>query len=645
MHDDPLRDCVLGFAAGIQPPPNITVSEWADANRILPRTSAEPGQWHTSRVPFLREVMDRLSPQDPCEMVVVMKGAQLAFTSAAENWIGSSIELDPSTFLMVQPTTNTARDYAKDRITPLVTGTPSLVGLVSEQKSRAIGGSTTTRKEFPGGFLIVTGANSAAELRSKSIRRLALDEVDGYPLDVDGEGDPVALAMRRTATFGNRKILIFSTPTIMGSSRIEAEYSGTDDQRKAGFSPTDQRHYFVPCPECGEMQELLWEHVKWTELGRPPHEAAYVCPHCARVVENHEKGWMLEHGEWRATATADNPKVHGYWITGLYRPHGWRSWGDIASDWVKATRTKDTALLRVVVNTDLGQTWDLTDGHAVDPGTLMARVEPPSVECDQRVIVLTAGVDVQGDRLEMEIVGWGEYEESWSVHYQVIQGDPVHGDVWDILDEILLTPIPHPLFPAGIMIQAVAVDSGYSTQRVCEFTRPRRHRRVWAVMGAKTAQHTPRPIWNKKPTKPGRGKYDVYIVGQDTAKAQLSARLSIEEEGPGYCHFSGPHNDEAYFAQLTAEKLRTKYRNGRAVFYWWKPDHKRNEALDCRVYATAALHGLRASGFKLSRPKPKPKPKPQSVPSAAPRASAPAPRPAPRRQPSRGTGRPSRSTW
>jgi hypothetical protein len=189
MPATPLADCIEAFASGLEPPPSLSVSAWADAHRMLPPTSAEPGPWLTSRAPYLREIMDRLSPGDPCETVVIMKGAQLGLTSVAENWMGHAIHIDPGPALLVQPTWNTARDYARDRINPLISETPILHTIVGEQRSRRAG-TTTTRKTFPGGFLVITGANSAAELRAKAIRRLVLDEVDGYPLDVDGEGRP-----------------------------------------------------------------------------------------------------------------------------------------------------------------------------------------------------------------------------------------------------------------------------------------------------------------------------------------------------------------------------------------------------------------------------------------------------------------------
>lgn len=621
MRTDPLRICDEAFFRGLRPPPSILVSEWADRHRILPPTSAEPGPWRTARTPYLREIMDRLSPQDPCETVVVMKGAQLGMTSVAENWMGHAIHHDPSPALIVQPTWNTARDYARDRINPLVTATSELRELVGDQVSRRAG-TTTTRKQFPGGFLVVTGANSAAELRAKAIRRLVLDEVDGYPADVDGEGDPVSLARKRTATFANRKVLLFSTPTVRGASRIEAEFSGTEDEQRKGYSPTDQRMYFIPCPGCGIFQTLTWDNIRWTELGRLPQDAAYVCPHCHRIIEQHEKDILLARGEWRPTAEGSDSKVAGYSISGLYRPHGWRSWGDIAVDWVKAKRTQDTALLRVIINTDFGETWEITDGKSIDSGILLGRVEDYGHVCPVEVVAITAGVDVQADRLEVEFVGWGVDEESWSLDYLVIRGDPGHGDVWAVLDEQLGRSFVSPNAADGLRVDAACVDAGYQPEWGCEFTKARRLRRIWAVKGMANGERSPRPIWNVRPRRPLRGKYDVYPVGVDTAKELLYARLAVAEPGPGYCHFSAPHNDATYFAQLTAERLRTRYQNGRAIFFWWKPDNRRNEALDCRVYAMAALKSLLAMGHNLEMRR-------SSMSSARPASPAPVSAPVP----------------
>jgi phage terminase large subunit GpA-like protein len=583
----PIDRCADRFADGLDPPPSITVSQWADRHRILPATSAEPGPWRTSRTPYLREIMDRLSPQDPCEIVVVMKGAQLGFSALAENWVGYSVHNDPSPMLLVQPTVNTAKDYAKDRINTLIASTPELREVVREQKSRSATGSTTMRKQFPGGFLVITGANSAVELRAKAIRRLILDEVDGYPADVDGEGDPVDLARKRTATFGNRKILLFSTPTIKGVSRIELEYEATD-----------KRRFFVPCPICGEFQTLEWSQVRWQELGLQPHEAVYQCVRCGEFLANHRKGEMLARGEWRPTAEPANPRAVGYCLSGLYRPNGWRSWGDIAADWVKAKRSRDTALLRVLVNTDLAETWDLADGQSADPKTLIGRVEDYTETCPDGVCVLTAGVDIQGDRIELEVVGWGDGEESWSIDYRVLYGDPETADLWGRLDELLLRRFPHSRVPAGLPIAAAGVDAGFKTDLVYAFCKDRRTRRVWAVMGVANSAQRSHPIWPRRPSKPQKGKYERYDVGVDTAKETLYARLQLDEPGRGYCHF-GSHCDEVYFHQLTAERLRTRYKNGRPVYFWWKPEGRRNEALDCRVYAMAAVKALLAMGLRF----------------------------------------------
>ena len=535
--------------------------------------------------------MERLSPQDPCEIVVVLKGAQLGFTSVAENWVGHTIHHDPSPMMIVQPTQQTAADFGLLRISPMIDSTPEIRALVPAQRARK-GGSTLGRKPFPGGFLQLAGANSAVELRSKAIRRLTLDEVDGYPADVDGEGDPVALALKRTATYSNRKVFILSTPTIAGASRIESEVMGSLEQRQSGWSPTGQRRYYVPCPECGAYTTLEWEAIRW---GADPLGAVWICPGCEAAIENWRKTWMLARGEWRDTVTGQDRRVAGYVISGLYRPHGWRGWGEIAADWVRAKRTRDTSLLRVLVNTDLAQTWDPTDGQEADPTSLMSRVEPardPSSALPPEVAILTAGVDVQADRLEVAIVGWGAGEESWTLDYRIVAGDPVDPATWAVLDALLLRPI------GGLVVQACLVDAGYQTDTVAGWCNARKTRRIFAVKGVSN-HDMPRPIWAPRASKAQEGTRRVHVVGVDTAKELLYSRFRLTDPGPGYCHILAPHCDDAWVRQVTSEKLRTRYVHGRAVHYWWVPAGRRNEALDCYVYNVAAIKALLGMGFRL----------------------------------------------
>jgi len=333
--------CRTAAAAGLRPDPLLTVSEWADEYRILStRASAEPGPWRTSRTPYLKAIMDCLSPSSPVERVVFMKGAQVGATECGNNWIGYVVHQAPGPMMAVQPTVEMAKRNSKQRVDPLIEESDILRKLVRDPRSRD-SGNTILSKEFPGGVLVMTGANSAVGLRSMAARYLFLDEVDGYPGDVEGEGDPVNLALARTRTFARRKVFMASTPKITGLSRIET-----------AFEDSDQRRFWVPCPHCNQHQTLKFAQLKWPK-GKPD-EAVYICEHCGAAIENHHKHWMLPRGEWRAGANGDG-KTAGFHLSSLYSPVGWFSWAAAAKMFEEAQ--KNPSLLQVFVNTVLGETW------------------------------------------------------------------------------------------------------------------------------------------------------------------------------------------------------------------------------------------------------------------------------------------------
>jgi phage terminase large subunit GpA-like protein len=408
-------------ADGARPDPLLTVSEWADQYRTLSqRASAEPGPWRTERTPYLGAIMDCLSPSSPVETVVLQKGAQVGGTECGNNWIGYVIHQAPGPMLAVQPTVDLAKRNSKQRIDPLIEESHVLRELVSDPRSRD-SGNTMLAKEFPGGILVMTGANSAVGLRSMAARYLFLDEVDAYPGDVDGEGDPVNLALARTRTFARRKVFMISTPKITGRSRIEPS-----------FDDSDQRYYWVPCPHCNEFQILKFAQVRWPK--GEPEKAVYVCEHCGAEIENHEKHWMLPRGEWRA-AEPGLGKAAGFHLSSLYSPVGWFSWADAAAMFAEAQ--KNPALLQVFVNTVLGETWAL-QGEAPEWQRLYDRREDYLIgTVPNGGLFLTAGVDIQKDRIELEVVAWGRGKESWSVDYQVLEGQTTEGAVWQKLTAVL----------------------------------------------------------------------------------------------------------------------------------------------------------------------------------------------------------------
>jgi phage terminase large subunit GpA-like protein len=569
------------FLQGMRPDPLLTVSEWADANRMLASVaSGEPGPWRTNRTPYLKEVMDCLSPSSPLERVVAMFGSQLGKTECGLNWVGYAVQHAPGPMLMVQPTVEMAKRYSKQRVGPLIESSPVLRERIKPARAKD-SGNTVLSKEFPGGILLMTGANSAVGLSSAPIRYLFMDEVDRFPGDADGEGDPVALAIQRTANFSNRKILLTSTPTIKGFSRVEAAYA-----------ESDQRRYWLPCPECGEFQILEWKQVRWPKSDR--EKAHYICIHCENKIQNHQKGWMLENGKWIAEAEGDG-KTAGFHLSSLYSPHGWTSWGEIAVEHGQVY--KDPSRLKVWVNTKLGETWE-EDADRIEGEGLLSRREDWGNLLPPGVAILTAGVDVQDDRLELEVVGWGKDEESWSVDYRVLWGDPSSPAVWKDLDSFLSQTFSHSREVPDLSIRAVALDTGgHHTLKAYSFCRARQGRRIWAIKGRGGMGVS---IWPRRPSRNNKGKVPLFIVGVDACKEAIYARLRLEESGPGCCHFP-MERDVEYFKQLTAEAVVTRYHKGRPTREWKKRDSDRNEALDCRVYALASLQGIINMGLQLNR--------------------------------------------
>ncbi len=564
---------------GLAPDPKLSVNAWADKHRVLSSVAAsEPGQWSTQRTPYLKEIMEVLSAQDRTERVVFMKGAQLGGTETGLNWLGYVVHHAPGPMLMVQPTVETAKRVSKQRVDSLIECCPAIAEKIKSPRARD-SGNTVLMKEFPGGVLIITGANSAVGLRSMPVRFLFLDEVDGYPGDAGGEGDPVALAMQRAVTFINRKVFMVSTPTVKGFSRIETAYQ-----------ESDQRVFVVPCDHCGAFSQILWRDIRWPE-GRI-QEAAWHCPECGGLHPEYRKPVLLAKGYWQAKAIGDG-RTAGFHLSSLYSP--WVGWAEIAEEHRDAKN--DPVRLKVWVNTKLAETWEERDGERMDEDALMARREQYGPAIPAEVAVLTCGVDVQDDRLEIELVGWGRDEESWSCDYKILWGDPSTPELWQELEQYLTATFEHETLAHGLTIQAACLDTGgHHTQAAYAFCRGRERQRIWAIKGLSGK----RPIWPKRPTKAAKGKVNLFGIGVDAAKEAVFARLKKPEHGAGFCHFP-LDRDAAYFEQLTAERLRTRYVKGFAQQYWWKPDGRRNEALDCRVYAYAALHGLLSMGLNLNR--------------------------------------------
>lgn len=561
-----------------RPPKRLTLSEWADKEAFLSaESSAKEGRWRT--LPYQRELMDSMT--DPTvEEIVFMKSARVGFTKCLNNLIGYHIHQDPCSIMLVQPTESDAEGYSKEEIAPMLRDTPALAGLVADAKSRDAN-NTTLNKSFPGGVLSMVGANSPRGFRRVSRRIVLFDEVDGYPLSAGKEGDPIKLGKRRSEYFWNRKVVLGSTPTVKGVSRIEK-----------AFDETDKRRYFVPCPHCGEMQYLKWSNIKWPKGN--PLAAYYACEANGCVIEHSQKYEMIEKGEWRATAVAKRPGLRGYhiWAAYSYSPNA--TWGQLAMEWVEAQG--DPELLKTFVNTALGETWEESYTAKLDSDTLAKRAEAYELlTAPAGVSVITCGIDVQPNRWEIQTVGWGDGEEAWVLNYAVVYGDPSRFEGWSQVLDVINTPIRH-ASGVDMLPYAAIVDSGDGNlvNEVYAFARTHRDRHILAGKGMTGGARPPigAPTKQDINIRGQKIKHGVmlYGIGVDGIKSTIYSRLKREDtEGGGIIHFPLGLETE-YYKQLTAEKQIVKMTNGFPKLVWWKKDGDRNEALDTMVYAYAALH-------------------------------------------------------
>tara|TARA_R110002153_G_scaffold224722_1_gene377402 strand:+ start:681 stop:2348 length:1668 start_codon:yes stop_codon:yes gene_type:complete len=510
--------------------------------------------------------------------VVVMAGAQLGKTEVILNIIGYYIDNDPSPILVLQPTVDMAQAFSKDRVTAgLLESTPCLREKVKSARSRD-SGNTTLHKTFPGGALTMVGANSPAGLASRPIRAVLCDEVDRFPASAGNEGDPVQLARKRTATFWNRKIIMVSTPTNKNASRIEDAYE-----------KSDQRKYYVPCKHCTEGQTLKWSNVQWEE--DQPETAKYLCDNCDALWSEADRMWSIRNGQWIALKPFKG--VAGFSISGIYSP--WTPLADGVRDFLSVKKNPEQ--LRVWTNTYLGETWE-DSGERLDETELAERREDMPFLPDE-VLLITAGVDVQDNRLEIETIGWGKDDESYVLDIDILYGDPSTAKLWADLDTILLRQYE----TAGgrkVAIRGACVDSGgHFTNSVYQYCKRNYGRRIFAIKGVGGEG---KPIAGR-PSQNNVGKCPLFGVGVNTVKDLVFGRLKIREEGPGYIHFSNRLTDD-FFKQLTAEKKVIRFHKGFSRGEYIKV-HTRNEALDCMVYAVAAYAilnvNINALAIKIER--------------------------------------------
>lgn len=548
--------------------------------------------------------MDAASDPDIGEIIGIF-ASQAGKTEFINNVLGFHIEHDPCPILLLQPTLEMAEAYSKDRLTPMLRDSPSLRACVREARSRD-SGNTVHHKQFVGGHITMVGANSPASLASRPIRILLADEIDRYPVSVGTEGDPLKLAETRTVAFWNRKRIYITSPTVHDSVSWRI------------WERSDKRRFFVPCHACGAEQFLKWSQVdfggKDEQTGEHrPERARYACERCGELWTDAQRSAAVRRGRWIATAPFKG--CAGFHVNALAAPGPTRRLEVLVSEFLAAQGHH--GLLRTFAQTVLAEWWE-EKYHALDEDEILKRREPYPLRGDlvvapRGVVVITAGVDVQDDRIEMQVQGYGVAGEQWKLQYHVLDGDPSGIAVWTDLWALLVQPIP--LERGGEdFIRATCVDTGAHSLKAYDFVRPRqryqtRDKRNAYVFAIKGKQGQTEQFWPRVPTRTNKGKVPLYIVRVDHAKEALYASLAkITERGPGYVHFPdrvsvGSDFDRRYFQQLTAEKATdTAQPNGLTKREWkLKSEGRRNEGLDTSVYGEAALAGLQAMGFDLER--------------------------------------------
>ena len=547
----------------LRPPPDYTPAEWAEANIKISLGNAIPGPIRFDNAPYQVEPLNAMA--DPAvERVTLQWGAQTGKTQLLNAAMGYYIHHNPQSQMMMQPSQGDLNTWLETKFNPMVDSSEALTDVIAKPRSRE-GVNNQQMKSYPGGFLMFSWSGSPRTMRGRSAPIIYCDEVDGY--DYTAEGHPVSLLWQRAATFGDqRKLLVTSTPTIKGASFVESS-----------FLNGDQRRFHIPCPHCQSEINLKWENVIWDkdkEGNHLPETARYVCQECGCEIDDAQKRVALRSGRW----IAEKPFVGhaSYHLSELYS--AFRRWRDIVRSFLEKKATND---LQSFVNLSLGETWD-EQGEQIDDHELAARREDFGEKIPDEVMMLTAGVDTQDNRLEVTVIGWGRDEESYVISHQVLYGDPSTPQLWTALSSVLFARF-ETHSGRQIAIRSTAIDSGgHFTNQVYGYCKANAGKRVFAIKGAGGEG---KPI-SGRPSKNNIAKCPLFTVGVDTAKDLIYSRFKIKEEGAGYVHFSDTLDDE-YFKQVTAEKIITTVQRG-FTRRLWKKVRPRNEALDCFVYAIAA---------------------------------------------------------
>ncbi len=546
----------------LEPPLKMNVSEWADKNRILSSEgSKEVGAWETKRTPYMIEIYERSESVEVRE-VILMMASQLAKSEYINNVFGKYAHLEPCPMLLVQPTDTMAIAYSKERIAPMIRDTKVLRDRIKDANTKN-SGNTVTHKMFPGGYIAFIGSNSPSKLAARPIKIIFFDEVDRYPESSGREGDVISLGRKRLTTYGDEsKCFITGTPTIKTKSAIEKEYLNGS-----------QACWKLPCPHCGQYQTLDFKNLKWIESDHTTVEM--ICSSCGALAN--EKAWKIgnqSRGKW-IHKFPDKKKKLSYHLSALASP--WRTWESIVEEWIESQG--DIEKIKTFKNTVLAETWEEKNIKTIDYMTLFKRRETYKAELPNNALLLTAGVDIQYDRIEVEVVAWGIGRESWGITYQVFYGNPTKEEVWHELYEFLKSDF---YFEDGVSLKiyATCIDTGYNTQDVYNFVADKEHERIFGIKG----QGGIVPINNGfRRTK--NNEINLYSVGVNALKDSTMSKLRITKKGEGYCHFpKDPTKNYTlkYFESLTAE-VRDPLTNK------WIKIRDRNEGLDLRNYAEAAL--------------------------------------------------------
>lgn len=578
-----IADRRRSFFDGLRPDPLQTIAEWADERLHLPSFAPVPGPWRTSRTPFLKEIMECLSPRHRCRKVVFMKPVQIGGTQVAVNWVGYTMDRSPTAMLFYEPIIDMAKRLTKEKLDPVIHATPTLRGKVREARSRD-SGNTTYRKEFLGGFLNILWANSSASVRSTSAPRIVVDEVDEYEQDVDDQGHPCDLIEKRAAAYARYKIFELSTPTLEDLSRIARDYE-----------QGSQGRYHVPCPHCGHYQHFVWDRLLYTFDGvKRPDDAAYQCEACEQLIDEQWKTWMMDtcRAKWVHAHPERVEDVASFHLNLLYQPAGWAyPWSRLAKEYIEAydkMKTGDVRAMKTFRNTILALTWK-EKIEKLEHQSLYDRREVYEADVPRGVVCLVASVDVQDNRLEAVIKGWGAGDESWSVEYQIFQGSPSLPTVWMELTDWLQQPRAH-ADGVTLRVEAVGIDTGgHHTKEAYGFVE-RYRGEAFALKGS--SEPGAPDIPKREPKKHRSFRLRLYLLGTMALKDTIFARMKLTEPGPGFMHFPRRDGyDQEYFEGLTSEVKKPKYkpRYHVQVGYTYEKTRDRNEPLDLEVYNLATL--------------------------------------------------------